>query len=97
MATVDCISTPSGIAQSAGVARFFAQAHMQEAQRIALHTAASNALSMANWNLASDCGSLGQAITKAEAALAYLHKLKGLSTERQHLSTTEAVKNIKIN
>lgn len=94
MATVDFISTPTGSAQSAGAARFFAQAHMQEAQRIALHTAASNALSMANWNLASDSGSLGQAITKAEAALAYLHKLKGLSTERQHLSTATTTKTV---
>ena len=97
MATTDFISTSNGSAQSAGAVRFFAQAHMQEAQRIALHTAASNALSMANWNLASDCGSLAQAVAKAEAALAYLLKLQGLSTERQHLSTATTTTTVTTN
>ena len=61
MATTDFISTSNGSAQSAGAARFFAQAHMQEAQRIALH------------------------------------KLKGLSTEQQHLSTATTTKTVKTN
>jgi hypothetical protein len=55
---------------------FMNQSHLQEAQRIALHTSACNALAMAGWNLNSDAGSIAQAIAKAEAATAALRRLQ---------------------
>lgn len=62
--------------QTAGTVRYFSERHHLEAQRIALHTAAINALSMASWNLSSDAGSLAQAIAKAEAAVVALRRLQ---------------------
>jgi hypothetical protein len=59
-----------------GNVRFLSNNHLQEAQRIALHTSACNALAMAGWNLNSDVGSIAEAIAKAEAATAALRRLQ---------------------
>jgi hypothetical protein len=49
--------------------------HMEEATRIALLSAATNALSMAQWHLKSDAGSYRTAVDKAEQAHQYLKRL----------------------
>ena len=70
------LSAAHSSAPTGGNVRFFQNAHLKEAQRIALHTAAVNALAMASWNLSSDTGSLAQAIAKAEAAVSSLRRLQ---------------------
>ena len=61
-----------------GNVRYFSEHHHAEAQRVALHTAALNALAMASWNLSSDSGSIQQAIVKAEQAVGHLLRLQNL-------------------
>jgi hypothetical protein len=62
-------------AEPVGKVTYLHNAHLVRATEIALHTAAYNALSMAQWQLNSDVGSTRQALAKAQAAVEYLKLL----------------------
>ena len=57
---------------------FFANTHAARATEVANHTHAVNALSMAQWHLTKDTGSLRQALAKVEAARTAILKLISL-------------------